>query len=279
MISVIIPAHNEEKTIGRCLRAILHDAQPNEIEIIVACNGCTDDTRGVVAQFGGAVRVVEIKTASKPAALNLGDAQATGFPRLYVDADVEISTETVRRLAQVLDSGSALVATPKLQVALSRRPWYIRQYFQIWTNLPYVKYGHIGSGVYALSEQGRRRFDHFPDIIADDTFVRNLFDEAERAILPDGEFVIQAPYTFRDMLRRKIRVFVGNTQLAKLNLARAARLKPDTLPGWMQAVRTNPVLVTAMPAYGCITAIAKAGALWRLQRGNLAVWGRDESTR
>ena len=43
-VSVIIPAHNEESVIGRCLAAMLEGAQPGELEIIVVCNGCSDRT-------------------------------------------------------------------------------------------------------------------------------------------------------------------------------------------------------------------------------------------
>src|SRR5206468_9477454 len=84
--SVVIPAHNEAAVIGRLLTAILADAGPDEFEIVVVPNGCTDDTAAVASSFG--VRVVETEVASKVAALRLGDASVKSFPRIYVDADV-----------------------------------------------------------------------------------------------------------------------------------------------------------------------------------------------
>ena len=43
-ISVIIPAHNEEKYIKRCIQSVKKAAAqiPDEVEIIVVCNRCTD---------------------------------------------------------------------------------------------------------------------------------------------------------------------------------------------------------------------------------------------
>src|SRR5262245_58336894 len=44
MASVVIPAHNEARVIERGLSSLLEGARPGELEIVVVCNGCTDDT-------------------------------------------------------------------------------------------------------------------------------------------------------------------------------------------------------------------------------------------
>src|SRR3954470_21776937 len=87
--SVVIPAHNEAALIGDCLRVLLEDADAGEFEVVVVCNGCTDDTAGIAADFAGST-VIEVDAASKIAALNTGDEVATTFPRIYLDADVAI---------------------------------------------------------------------------------------------------------------------------------------------------------------------------------------------
>ena len=82
MVSIIIPAHNEAAVIGRCLEPLTHGARPGEFDVIVVCNGCRDATALEARRFGLSVRVIETDTPSKANALNLGDAAATGFPRL-----------------------------------------------------------------------------------------------------------------------------------------------------------------------------------------------------
>ena len=52
MISVIIPAHNEERVIARTLEAMVAGASPGELEIIVVANGCSDATADVARGFG-----------------------------------------------------------------------------------------------------------------------------------------------------------------------------------------------------------------------------------
>ena len=91
LASVVIAAHNEAAVIDRCLDALLADAAPGELDVTVVANGCTDDTAAVAGTRAG-VRVVDLPEPGKVAALNAGDAVAVGFPRLYLDADVVLST-------------------------------------------------------------------------------------------------------------------------------------------------------------------------------------------
>ena len=79
MLSVIIPASNEETFIGPCLAALLA-SEPVEAEVIVVANGCRDRTAHVARGFialaaarGWRMVVLELAQGSKPAALNAGD--------------------------------------------------------------------------------------------------------------------------------------------------------------------------------------------------------------
>jgi len=116
--SVIIPAHNEERVIGSALRALLADAEPGELEVVVACNGCTDATeeraREAAAELGHTVTVISSAVPSKAAAIRAGEALVRTFPRVYLDADVECSTATVRALVAAIDGGAALAVPTRV---------------------------------------------------------------------------------------------------------------------------------------------------------------------
>ena len=167
-ISVVIPAHNEEVVLGRGLDGVLSGALLGEIDVVVVCNGCSDGTADVARSYGDRVRVIETPIPSKTHALNLGDEAARGFPRFYVDADVVLTLDGIRRIAARLGASGAPAAAPVMQVDLSGSSWPVRAFYAIWTQMPYTREGMIGVGVYALSEEGRRRFGRFPDVIADD---------------------------------------------------------------------------------------------------------------
>ena len=55
--SVVIPAHDEAQVIGRTLRGVLDRTAAGRLEVVVVCNGCTDDTAEVARRFAG-VRVI-----------------------------------------------------------------------------------------------------------------------------------------------------------------------------------------------------------------------------
>ena len=95
--SIVIPAHNEEAVIARTLSTLLTDAKDGEFEVVVVCNGCSDATHQISEGFAHrGVRTLSIETPSKIAALNVGDAAATVMPRVYLDADVQVTTDSVR---------------------------------------------------------------------------------------------------------------------------------------------------------------------------------------
>ena len=112
-LSVVIPAHNEEAVLPRCLESLLAEPGQGNLEIVVVANGCTDRTVEVARGFGPGVTVVELAESSKTAALNAGDAVATLFPRAYVDADIVVSTAALRAVSQAMEQQGALVGAPQ----------------------------------------------------------------------------------------------------------------------------------------------------------------------
>ncbi|MDQ3931881.1 MAG: glycosyltransferase [Actinomycetota bacterium] len=275
MISIIVPAHNEERAIGRCLSALLADARPGELEIVVVCNGCSDRTAEAAGRFGPPVRVIETPVASKTAALNLGDEVASGFPRFYVDADVEFTTQDLREVAEVLQRGDALFASPRLELDLRERPRRVRAYYSIWRRLPSVHANLAGCGVYAVSEVGRQRFGRFPDIIADDLFAQQQFKPSERRRVMSSRSLMRAPRTFSALVQRKVRVFAGNEEHAQFHPAR--EITTDWA-GWLDVVRERPALCWHLPVFLCASVVAKVLARVQRRRGTIS-WGQDETSR
>ena len=87
MLSVIIPANNEEAYLGACLDGLaaqsLDPARTGGAEIVVAANGCTDRTVAIAESYrdrfaarGWRLVVLDIPEGGKPGALNRADATA-----------------------------------------------------------------------------------------------------------------------------------------------------------------------------------------------------------
>lgn len=271
--SIIVPAHNEAGVIGQCLAALTRHAAPGEFDIVVVCNGCTDATAEVAARFRPHVRVVETPVGSKPAALNLGDRAAGSFPRLYVDADVELATDDARAVVALLESGAVLAAAPRLVLDTQGCSRASRAYHRIWEQLPVIRDGLVGRGVYGLSQAGRRRFGEFPAVVADDLYVHTRFAPAERRTVADAASVVAAARTARELVRRKSRVLAGNRALRERGFA-----VPHTATSWLGTVRERPGLLTSAPAYVVISLAIRALARLRAFRGEVS-WQRDEGSR
>lgn len=259
--------------IERCLRTVLADAEPGEFDVVVACNGCTDDTAAIARSVPG-VRVVETATASKIAALNLGDESTSVLPRVYLDADITLTTHSLRLVVTALEAG-ALAAAPSPVIDSRACGPATRAYFSVWSRLGYVQKNIIGSGVYGLSAAGRARFDEFPDLIADDGFVYSLFAPQERINPSGATFTVRAPRTLRATLKRRVRITLGNLQLT----ARTGRTMQVPGPGWRDVVRAEPRLLPAAVIYVIVNAIATTQARARLRKGATYNWNRDDSTR
>ncbi|MEO8433387.1 MAG: glycosyltransferase [Pyrinomonadaceae bacterium] len=102
MVSVIIPAHNEEAVIGQTIQSLLK-SQYQHYEIIVVDDGSQDRTSDVVRErFSNEPRVQLFteKNGGKAAALTLGLTHATGDIIVALDADTLFSPQAVGALAQ-----------------------------------------------------------------------------------------------------------------------------------------------------------------------------------
>jgi glycosyltransferase involved in cell wall biosynthesis len=278
MISIVIPAHNEEASIARCLDRLLADGNALQRQIIVVCNGCSDRTAEIARQFGGRVIVIETDVASKVHALNLGDDVATGFPRFYMDADVILSPDDLQAIANVLTDGPILAASPRMQMDFSNASWAVRAFYQVWMTLPYTQLGMMGVGVYALSETGRRRFDRFPNVIADDGYIRILYKPQERKAVNEAVSIVKAPATLADLIKIKSRSRLGVYELQQ----RYPELFQNDDKSYGSAiwnVLAKPLLWPCIPAYLYVNLIAKRRAGKQLQKLDGYVWERDESSR
>lgn len=265
MTTVLIAAHNEEAVLGQTLDGLLDGDAAAPLEVIVAANGCTDRTVSVAGSRH--VTVVEVPSAGKAAALNAAERRATGYPRIYLDADVRLDKAAVERLSEALRAGTekprrvALVAVPTRVVDASASSVAVRMYYRVHTLHPAYATGIFGRGAIAVSETGRRRFAAFPEVIADDLFLDSLFDDSEAAHLDDVTSVVVAAASMAALLRRLARVRRGNAQLRGDDAG--GRVRQRTGLRWLlDAIRADRSLMPAAVVYVAVTVVAEARARW-----------------
>lgn len=276
--SVIIPAHNEEATLPHLLNPLVAGLPGDGVEVIVVCNGCTDRTSAVARRYGKPVIVVDVPEPSKQLAMRTGDDSALFYPRVFVDADVEIQSSALEKLAAKLgDSTGVLAVAPERRLVLNGSSWPVRSYYRLWVALPQVGGGLFGRGVIALSEEGMNRVRRLPSVMSDDLAISEAFGPEEREIVAEAVVVVVAPRTMSDLVRRRIRIYTGTAQAVHEGLVgSSARTSMRSL---FRVAARRPRLWCDLPVFLMVTLVSRTMGRRAVNRGDFATWKRDESSR
>ena len=111
-VSIVIPAFNEERRIGKTIRAIAEymTARYGSYEIIVSDDGSADATGEIVTGLQRETLPIKLvrsdRNRGKGSAVRLGVAASTGFLVLVTDADLATPIEEVERLLAQIHAGA-----------------------------------------------------------------------------------------------------------------------------------------------------------------------------
>ena len=274
----MIPAHNESQVIGRLLAQLRPAATAGEINVLVVANGCTDDTADVAASYGPGVRVMSLPVASKHAALSAAYDNVADFPRIYVDADVELRARDVRALVAALRQPGVFAAAPERTLATTGSSWPVRWFYDVWTRLPEVRSGLWGRGVIAVDSRGQQRLAALPPLIGDDLAASLSFAPHERAIVADARVVVHMPRKVTDLLRVRTRTVTGVAQMERTDRApeSTARTSKSDLAA---IIRNEPRMAPRVALFVFMAALARLKARRAVASGDYSTWLRDESSR
>jgi glycosyltransferase involved in cell wall biosynthesis len=107
MLSFIVPAHNEELWIGKCLHSIRSTMEKlsEPYEVIVVDDSSTDLTHQIAEQWGARTLRVEHRKIS--AVRNVGAQAARGGVFFFVDADTQVNERAAGAALVALRGGAA----------------------------------------------------------------------------------------------------------------------------------------------------------------------------
>lgn len=134
LLSIIIPAFNEERLITQCLTSVSESLAANKrpdftSEVIVVDNNSTDNTASLARQAGAQVVFEPINQIGR--ARNAGAATAIGDWFLFVDADSLLNPGMIADILKMINSDKYVGCGSVMQMPNS--PWYGTAILKIWT--------------------------------------------------------------------------------------------------------------------------------------------------
>ncbi|WP_461414421.1 glycosyltransferase [Gemmatimonas sp.] len=241
MVSVVVPAYNEGRVIGRTVRSVLAQEYPH-FEVLVIDDGSSDDTAAAarLASDDARVRVITQANGGKAAAINHGMSLATGDVIVVIDADTLLAPDAIRHLVRPLAdprvgavAGNAKVGNRVNLVTRWQAVEYVtsqnldRRAF-VMLNCITVVPGAIGAWRRnAVTEAGGFRTDTLAE---DQDLTLTLLRRGHRIALADQAVALtEAPETFEALLKQRFRWSFGTLQCAWKHRAALGRRSAGAL--------------------------------------------------
>ncbi|HEY5875023.1 MAG TPA: glycosyltransferase [Ilumatobacteraceae bacterium] len=271
--SIIIPAYNEAAGIRRGLDR-LFSGLGDGVEVIVACNGCTDGTADRARESAHPVTVLDLPDPGKVAAIRAAERETSVLPRVYLDADVEVDGTSIMAVLEAIADG-AVAARPPFRYDVSECTWLVRRYYAARSRLESLEAELCGAGIYAFSAEARQRFAEFPLITGDDLFAARIVRPGEVVVVPAEPVVIHPARNTRSTLKVLKRVVRGNQEFAVSHPDLAINSTSTTSSGLKQQLRRPSTFLDAV-VYAGFAVVSRV--LVRFDR-SAPSWERDDSSR
>lgn len=263
-ISFVIPALNEENSIGRTIDSIrVQTPDRYEIEIIVVDNGSCDTTVDICRNRS--VQVIELPAATIAAARNCGAAASTGKYLVFLDADVELSSDWGAGLdsaLELLHASTPQLCGNKVMPPPESENWFLKYWFTGLATAPNP--GYIGSAHMITARAG---FDQLKGF--DATLVTGEdYDLCQRTrslggqihVLPHMRVIHHGfPSTIQAFIRREVWHGSGDAQSLRQALASTTVLATAIFGGLHLCIILG--LLLGLPALSTLALVILAAEL------------------
>jgi len=227
MISVVMPAHDEEAFLAAAVRDVADGMRARgDFEVLVVENGSTDATaevaKGLLEEIPE-LRILSLGTADYGKALRMGFLAATGEVAAFFDVDYFDLGFLDRAIALMdgPDGPSVVVGSKRGPGAVDTRPWLRRMVTLVFSTILRVGFGLGVTDTHGMKLLRREPLAPLAEAcrFGTDMFDTELILRAERAGLRAGEVpvVVQELRPSRSSIARRIPRTMAN--LARLRVA------------------------------------------------------------
>ncbi|MCU1515949.1 MAG: glycosyl transferase [Pseudarthrobacter sp.] len=229
LVSVVLPVFNEELVVARTLDALRASDYPR-LEVVAVNDGSTDGTLAVLTEYAKTwphLTIIDQPNRGKPAASNLGIAQARGEIVVTLDGDTLFEPQTIKMFARhfLAPRNGKEVGAVAGHVKVGNR----RNLVTAWQSLEYLSgicvtrmaEGLMGAisivpGACAAwrKEALVKAGGYSLDTLAEDADLTLSLQRLGYSIVQENEAVAwtEAPLTLRGLFRQRLRWTYGNIQ-------------------------------------------------------------------
>jgi cellulose synthase/poly-beta-1,6-N-acetylglucosamine synthase-like glycosyltransferase len=214
VVTLIVPAHNEEDVIERKLENVLQlDYPADQLEVVVASDDSVDATHDIVAGFEPrGVRLIRCERGGKVAAQDRAVRESAGEIVAFGDANVEWDSDALRELvapfadpAVGMACGQVRLVNPSGGTNQEGVYWRYEMWLRARESLVHSMTGSNGA-IYAVRREAYRevdsRFGH------DLSFPYLMVQNGYRAVYePRARATENMTTDIEDEFRRKVRMF------------------------------------------------------------------------
>ncbi|MFC1800483.1 glycosyltransferase [Nanoarchaeota archaeon] len=247
MISIIITAYREEKTIGKAIKSFLEQKIKGDYEILVVCPD--EGTKKVVDSFSKEhkqVKHVQDPGKGKPIALNKAFKTAKGDVLILTDGDVYVDYGSVNKLLKAFEN-EKVGAVAGRPISLNSKKDMLGYWSHLLTDAGahQTRMERVKSGKFIICSgylfAMKKVFDEIPeDVLADDAVMSHMIFQKGYKIAyePDAKVYVKYPTTFKDWILQKRRSAGGYNQIKGHfgNVPRMRSFWREIAFGWYKAL-------------------------------------------
>jgi poly-beta-1,6-N-acetyl-D-glucosamine synthase len=227
-VTVILAVRNVAAELVARVENLLEQQYPSELlDIVIACNGCTDDTelvaRTLAASSPRVTVVCSAAEAGKAGALNAGAAIAGGEVLVFADARQRFDPRAVCELVAPLRDAKVGGATGRLLIGSTADAVVagVGHYWQLETQLRLAesRTGSVVGATGAIYAVRRRLFQPLPPgVLLDDVYLpMSVVRQGYRMGMAPAAVAYDRPSVDGAAeYRRRVRTLVGNLELLRL---------------------------------------------------------------
>lgn len=119
MLSVVIPAYNEEGTIAACLDSLVHQQTKQRFEVIIVDNNSTDKTAKISERYKNklTLRIIAEKQKGRGPARAAGFTKASGDIICSTDADTQVPANWIDTLVSCFTKPNIVAVTGTMKIS------------------------------------------------------------------------------------------------------------------------------------------------------------------